>query len=100
MPRSAVRAPPLCGPRGAEHGQPYTVVTANRVDPHPSARSALEAARHVFPLHDLLVNLAQPAADHATEQVEKLKRRVRIYGEDLVERGSVDRQHGGVTLVS
>src|SRR4051794_21119594 len=46
----------------------------------------LEATAHVLPLHDLVVDLAQAAADHAAEQIQKLQRRVRIHREDLVQR--------------
>src|SRR5438105_11887838 len=62
-------------------------------------RRASESARHVLPLHDLVVDLAQAAADHAAEEVEELQRRVRVHGEDLVERGAVDGEDGGVALV-
>src|SRR5947208_12258403 len=65
-----------------------------------SLPTLLEPAAHVLPLNDLVVDLAEAAADHAAEEVEELQRRVRIHGEDLVERGAVDGEDGGVGLVS
>src|SRR5437870_3704507 len=58
-----------------------------------------EPAGHVFPLHDLVIDLAQAAADHAAEQIQELQRRVRIHGENLVQRRAVDGYDGGVALV-
>src|SRR5205814_5505964 len=62
-----------------------------------SSRS--ESARHVLPLHDLVVDLAQPATDHAAQQIEELQRCVWIHRQDLVERRAIDRENGGIALV-
>src|ERR1043165_605854 len=64
-----------------------------------AARITSESAAHVLPLHDLVVDLAQAAADHPAEQVEELQRRVRVHRQDLVERGAVDGEHRGVAVV-
>src|SRR5260221_11442674 len=69
------------------------------VAPRPQTPRFSEPAAHVLPLHDLLVDLPEAAADHSAEKVEKLQRGVRVHREDLVQRGAVDGGHGGVALM-
>src|SRR6266536_1772954 len=61
--------------------------------------SRSESARHVLPLHDLVVDLAEPAADHAAQQIEELQRCVWIHRQDLVERSAVDGENRRIALV-
>src|SRR5438874_2918056 len=61
--------------------------------------SRSESARHVLPLHDLVVDLAQPPTDHAAQQIEELQRCVRIHRQDLVERRAINGENGGIALV-
>src|ERR1700694_3528753 len=63
------------------------------------ASSESKAARHVLPLHDLVVDLAQAATDHAAQEIEKLQRRVRIHRKDLVQRRAIDGQNRRIALV-
>jgi hypothetical protein len=68
---SAEAAPPL----SQSHAEYVTAAFLPRIrkaealPPH----SIPESAAHVLPLHDLLVDLAQAAADHPAEEVEELQ---------------------------
>src|SRR5216683_4916603 len=96
-PRAGARGPD--GRKAREMGQMSRSTRPSGPLAPARGDSSSESAGHVLPLHDLVVDLAQAAADHAAKEIEELQRRVGIHRQDLVERGAIDGENGGVAFM-